>query len=107
MTTEPFGAELAVTYLKDKARPHVEQLARQLEAPHLLPLYVQVEGQLETVFDRLRTDWGRVDIVMHSLACATKAALFEPLIAHPLPDSQQADTGLRGFRRRGEFARFP
>ena len=27
------GAELAITYLNDKARPHVEPLARELEAP--------------------------------------------------------------------------
>jgi len=29
------GAELAVTYLNDKARPHVEPLAQELQAPHL------------------------------------------------------------------------
>ncbi|HND52346.1 MAG TPA: enoyl-ACP reductase FabI [Pirellulaceae bacterium] len=84
------GAELAVTYLNDKARPHVEPLARELEATHLLPLNVQVEGQLEAVFDRLRADWGRVDIVMHSIAFATKAGLYEPLIDCPLADFQQA-----------------
>ena len=42
-----FGAELAITYLKDKAKPYVEPLARALEAPILMPLDVQVEGQLE------------------------------------------------------------
>ncbi|WP_449375941.1 SDR family oxidoreductase, partial [Bosea thiooxidans] len=42
-----FGAELAVTYLNEKARPYVEPLARQLEAPIVLPLDVAVPGQLE------------------------------------------------------------
>ncbi len=35
------GAELAITYLNDKARPYVEPLARELEAPIFLPLDVQ------------------------------------------------------------------
>jgi enoyl-[acyl-carrier protein] reductase I len=31
------GAELAVTYLNDQARPHVEPLAQELQAPIFLP----------------------------------------------------------------------
>ena len=46
------GAELAITYLNDKARPYVEPLAQELEAPIFLPLDVQQAGQLEAVFDR-------------------------------------------------------
>ena len=33
----PLGAELAVTYLNDKARPHVEPLAQWLQAPIFPP----------------------------------------------------------------------
>ena len=35
-----FGAELAVTYLNDKAKKYVEPLARELEAPIVMPLDV-------------------------------------------------------------------
>ena len=59
------GAEIAITYLNEKARPHVEPLARELEAPLFLPLDVGVEGQLEAVFDAIRTSWGRLDILVH------------------------------------------
>src|ERR1700756_4571819 len=38
------GAELAVTYLNDKARRYVEPLARELAAPILMPLDVRTEG---------------------------------------------------------------
>jgi enoyl-[acyl-carrier protein] reductase I len=69
------GAELAITYLNDKARPYVEPLARDLEAPLLLPLDVQQPGQLEAVFDRVRQAWGRLDIALHSIAFAPKADL--------------------------------
>jgi hypothetical protein len=36
------GAELAVTYLNDKAKKYVEPLARELQAPILMPLDVRV-----------------------------------------------------------------
>jgi enoyl-[acyl-carrier protein] reductase I len=69
------GAELAVTYLNDKARPHVEPLARQLGAEIFLPLDVQRPGELDAVFDAIRTRWGRLDIMVHSIAYAPKQDL--------------------------------
>ncbi|MCS6778216.1 MAG: enoyl-ACP reductase FabI [Geminicoccaceae bacterium] len=69
------GAELAVTYLNDKAKPFVEPLARQLEAPILMPLDLRVEGQLEAVFDRIDKDWGRLDFLLHSIAFVPKEDL--------------------------------
>jgi enoyl-[acyl-carrier protein] reductase I len=66
------GAELAITYLNDKARPHVEPLARELEAANFEPLDVGQPGMLETVFDRVRQSWGRLDIALHSIAFAPK-----------------------------------
>jgi enoyl-[acyl-carrier protein] reductase I len=66
------GADLAVTYLNDKAKPHVEPLARQLEASLLMPLNVQVEGQLEAVFERITKEWGQLDFLLHSIAFAPK-----------------------------------
>lgn len=69
------GATLAVTYLNDKARPFVEPLARQLEAPIFLPLDLRIPGQLEAVFDRIAQSWGRLDFVLHSIAYAPKEDL--------------------------------
>jgi enoyl-[acyl-carrier protein] reductase I len=66
------GADLAVTWLNDKARPHVEPLARELEASISAPLDVSVPGQLEVVFDRIRERWGKLDILVHSIAFAPK-----------------------------------
>ena len=64
------GADLAITWLNDKARPHVEPLARELEAPIMAPLDVAVPGQLEAVFDQVRETWGSLDILVHSIAFA-------------------------------------
>ena len=66
------GAQLAVTYLNEKARPHVEPLARQLEAPIFAPLDVAQPGQLEALFERIGTQWGSLDILVHSIAWAPK-----------------------------------
>ena len=69
------GAEVALTYLNEKARPHVEPLAEELGAELFLPLDVAQTGQLEAVFDTVRERWGRLDILVHSIAFAPKADL--------------------------------
>src|SRR5258707_12453508 len=53
------GAELAVTYLNDRAKKHVEPLAKELEPPILMPLDVDTEGQTEKAFERTEKDGGR------------------------------------------------
>lgn len=62
------GAELAVTYLNEKARPFVEPVAKSVAAPLFLPLDVEQEGSLEAVFEQLRQKWGRLDFLLHSIA---------------------------------------
>jgi len=69
------GAELAITYVNEKARPYVEPLARDLDASILLPLDVAVPGQLESVFEAVAARWGRLDILVHSIAFAPKQDL--------------------------------
>jgi enoyl-[acyl-carrier protein] reductase I len=66
------GADLAVTYLNEKARPYVEPIARELGAAIFLPLDVRVEGSMETVFDAIAKAWDRLDFVVHSMAFAPK-----------------------------------
>lgn len=69
------GAELAVTYLNDKAKPYVEPLAQALEAPIVMQLDVSVPGQLEAVFERIAEQWGELDFVVHSIAFSPKDTL--------------------------------
>src|SRR5262249_32204900 len=69
------GAELAVTYLNDKARKYVEPLARVLEAPIFMPLNVNDPGQMEAVFERIGKEGGRLDFAVHSIAFSPKEAL--------------------------------
>src|SRR5688572_14757868 len=67
-----FGAELAITYLNEKARPYVEPLAREVESQIFMPMDVSVPGQLEAVFDRVGETWGELDFVVHSIAFSPK-----------------------------------
>ena len=69
------GAELAVTWLNEKARNYVEPLAHELGASITGALDVSVPGQIEAIFDRIRSEWGRLDILVHSIAFAPKQDL--------------------------------
>jgi enoyl-[acyl-carrier protein] reductase I len=69
------GAEIALTYLNEKAKKYVEPLARELEAPILMPLDTRVAGQMEAVFESVAKTWGELDFVIHSIAFSPKEAL--------------------------------
>ncbi len=70
-----FGAEVAITYLNEKAKKYVEPLARALETPIFLPLDVNTPGQMEAVFDTIAKEWDKLDFVVHSIAFSPKDAL--------------------------------
>jgi enoyl-[acyl-carrier protein] reductase I len=81
------GAEIAVTYLNDKALKYVEPLAEMIEAPLLMPLDVNVPGQMEAVFDTIAEQWNHLDFVVHSIAFSPKDAL----------QGRVVDVGREGF----------
>ena len=65
------GADLAITWLNDKARRYVEPLAATRRVI-TGAVDVAVPGQLEAMFDQIRANWGRLDILVHSIAFAPK-----------------------------------
>jgi len=69
------GAELAVTYLNEKAEPHVRPLAELLAAPLVLPLDVEQDDQLAAVFSAIEQKWGKLDFLLHSIAFAPQQDL--------------------------------
>ena len=69
------GADLAVTWLNDKAEPHVRPLAEELGAEIMMPLDVAEPDQLAAVFERIKDHWGRLDTLVHSIAFAPRADL--------------------------------
>jgi enoyl-[acyl-carrier protein] reductase I len=69
------GAEIAMTYLNEKARTFVEPLAQAVDARLFMPLEVRDPAQVDALFDRLSAEWGRLDILVHSIAFAPRNAL--------------------------------
>ena len=69
------GADLAVTYLNDKARPHVQPLAEAVQAPIFLPCDVSAVGELEAVFEQIAKTWGRLDFFLHAIGSVRKEDL--------------------------------
>ncbi|MFP3566056.1 enoyl-ACP reductase FabI [Paraburkholderia sp. SIMBA_030] len=69
------GADLAITYADEKAKHYVEPLASSLDAAIFMPLNASRQDELDAVFERIRTEWGQLDILVHSIAWAPKADL--------------------------------
>ncbi len=69
------GAEIAMTYLNDRARPHVEPLAKAVDAGIFLPLEVRDPAQVDSLFARIAERWDGLDILVHSIAFAPRDAL--------------------------------
>lgn len=74
------GAELAITWLNERARSYVEPLAQELGATVIGALDVSVSGQLEATSERIAGEWGRLDILVHSIAFAPKEDLLGGLL---------------------------
>lgn len=64
------GATIVATYLNEKALPYVRPVANSLGCKLLLPCDVESPGQLETVFEQIRAEWGQLDFLLHAIAFA-------------------------------------
>src|SRR3984885_8067612 len=69
------GAELAFTYVNDRMKERVEPLAQSLGSQITIPLDVTLDDQLASAFDRLKKEWGHVDVVVHAVAFAPREAM--------------------------------
>ncbi len=99
------GAELAVTYVNEKTRPYVEPLARGLGAAIFMPLDVSHAEELQAVFDRITSQWGSLDILVHSLAWAPKDDLQGGLLNCSAEGFKQAmDISCHSFVRMARLA---
>lgn len=69
------GAELAFTYQGEAFGQRVGPLAESVGSRLVLPADVQDEASLDTVFDRLKSEWGGMDFLVHAIAYSDKAEL--------------------------------
>lgn len=73
------GAQLAITYLNDKAERFVRPLAEELGAEIVMPMDVSVPGEMDAVFSEIEAQWGKIDGVIHSLAFCPIEDLHAPI----------------------------
>ncbi|PZD73868.1 Enoyl-[acyl-carrier-protein] reductase [NADH] FabI [Acaryochloris thomasi RCC1774] len=69
------GANLGVTYLPDdKGRNEgkVKKLVEPLAPSLFLPCNVQDQAQVDTTFQTIKDQWGKIDILIHCLAFANR-----------------------------------
>jgi enoyl-[acyl-carrier protein] reductase I len=72
------GANIGVTYLPDdkgRFESKVGELVEPLNPSLFVPCNVQDEAQVQATFDTVKEKWGRLDILIHCLAFASKEAL--------------------------------
>ena len=76
------GASLILTYLNDRLKPALEELAQGLNVSRLMPCDVTQEDQLAQLSAGL-LEAGRLDAMVHSLAFANREDLGRPFVETP------------------------
>lgn len=66
------GARIGASYLDDRALRFVQPVTDALGAEWIAPCDVRQPGQLEALFERVKTEWGGLDFLLHSIAFAPR-----------------------------------
>jgi enoyl-[acyl-carrier protein] reductase I len=69
------GARLAFTYVNDDLRDRVVKLAAEFGTSPVLRCDVTSDEQIDALFESLRSEWGGMDGLLHSIAFAPREAL--------------------------------
>ena len=74
------GARLAVTYQGERLEENVRDLSASLTDPLILPCDVTNDQQIADLFQRIDTDFGGLDFVVHGAAYAPREELTAPFV---------------------------
>ena len=69
------GAEVALTYQGEALKKRVEPLAAEIGSKLVLPCDVTDTASVDAVFDRLASEWGGIDFLVHAVAFSDKEQL--------------------------------
>jgi enoyl-[acyl-carrier-protein] reductase (NADH) len=81
------GATIAATDLNDKALPDVRAVTDAIGCELLMPCDVTVPGQLESVFERIRLESGRLNALLLAIAFRPPMICTAVWSTTALPDS--------------------
>ena len=74
-TLSQHGADIAFTYQNDAIAKRVAPLAASLGSTLVLPCEVEDQASIDSVFQRLKAEWGGLDFVVHAVAYSDKDEL--------------------------------
>jgi enoyl-[acyl-carrier protein] reductase I len=69
------GAELVLTYQGDALEARVRKIAETLQTDNLIECDVSQDEEIDNLFDRIGSDVGGLDVLVHAIAYADKEAL--------------------------------
>ncbi|MBP6514839.1 MAG: enoyl-ACP reductase [Steroidobacteraceae bacterium] len=69
------GAELAFSYVNDRMKDRVVEMAGELGCKLTMPMDVSIDDEITGAFDLLKSEWGGLDIIIHSVAFAPREAM--------------------------------
>ncbi len=81
------GAKLGFTFQGEVLEKRVRPLAESVASDLVIPCDVTSDEQIAQVFDQVRSKWGRLDVLIHSVAFANREDL----------DGRFLDTSRKGF----------
>jgi enoyl-[acyl-carrier protein] reductase I len=69
------GARLAFTYQGERLKENVEALTKEMPGTLILPCDVTKQEEVDQAFETVKREFGRLDILIHSIAYAPKEEL--------------------------------
>jgi enoyl-[acyl-carrier protein] reductase I len=74
------GADLAFTYVGDRFKDRVTDLAKDFDSGAVFPCDVASDEQIAALFASLRTHWGGLDGLVHAIGFAQREAIAGELL---------------------------
>lgn len=74
------GADLAITYLNDKAKPFVDKTVSDLNPDIYMRCDVTNDDDVTNLFKQIEAKWQHLDILIHSIAFAPRQDLQGPVV---------------------------
>ncbi|HEY0758101.1 MAG TPA: SDR family oxidoreductase, partial [Acidisarcina sp.] len=74
------GATLAISYQNDRLRQEAEGLIQDLPGAEAFQCDVSNDAEIDAVFAKLKERYGKLDILVHSIAYAPSEAMKNPFL---------------------------
>jgi enoyl-[acyl-carrier protein] reductase I len=69
------GARLAICYQSERLKKEAESLIPELKDAQIFQCDVSIDAEIDAVFEQLKTTYGKLDILVHSVAFAPADAI--------------------------------